>query len=150
VHAKLVPQSVYNGEYRPGGFPPEMPPMLVGRMRDRVRRAEDLSQRNAAVVDKAVSLVSLEVEAQYLKWREAVVEARELSAIQKLARELPARVYNLNPNEFTSDAVIQANMTAIMVRTQLNDAFHNHALALAGLERATAGAFRIYPVPAPK
>ena len=27
----------------------------------------------------------------------------------------------------------------------MNDAIHMHALALAGLERATAGAFRVYP-----
>ena len=39
-------------------------------------------------------------------------------------------------------------MIAIQVRTQLNDEMHIHALALAGLERATAGGFRIYPVPA--
>ena len=147
LHSKLVPQSVYNGEYRPGGFPPEMPAMIAGRKADRVQRAEDLSQRNATVVDKAVSLVSLDVEAQYFKWREAAEEARELSAVQKLARELPDRVLKLNPNEFKSTAVIQANMTSIMVRTQLNDALHNHALGLAGLERATAGAFRVYPAP---
>jgi hypothetical protein len=38
---------------------------------------------------------------------------------------------------------------AINVRTSLNDQMHLHALSLAGLERATAGAFRIYPVPTP-
>ena len=50
--------------------------------------------------------------------------------------------------DLTSTQIIQANMTAIMVRTSLNEEMHTHALALAGLERATAGAFRVYPIPA--
>ena len=41
--------------------------------------------------------------------------------------------------------MIDANLTSITVRTQLNDALHTHALGLAGLERATAGAFRASP-----
>jgi hypothetical protein len=54
----------------------------------------------------------------------------------------------LDPADFTANAVISANITAVMVQSQLNEAKHMHALALAGLERATAGAFRVYPVPA--
>jgi outer membrane protein TolC len=150
VHSKMVPQSIYNNEYRPGGFAPEWPTVLVGRRPDRVDRASALTQRSTAVVDKAQSLVSLDVEAQYFKWKEAITEVTELSTIQKLARELPDRVQKLNPADFTSRAVIDSNITAITVRTQLNDALHMHALGLTGLERATAGAFRIFPVPAPK
>ena len=55
---------------------------------------------------------------------------------------------NLFDSDLTGVAIIQANLTAIQVRTQLNDEMHIHALALAGLERSTAGAFRIYPIPA--
>jgi hypothetical protein len=33
------------------------------------------------------------------------------------------------------------------MQADLNDQMHMHALALAGLERATAGGFRVYPVP---
>jgi outer membrane protein TolC len=149
VHSKMVPQSIHNGEYRPGGFAPEWPTILVGNRNDRTARAEALTGRSAAVVDKAVSLVSLDVEAQYFKWQEAITEVQELSAIQDLARGLPARIEKLNPGDFTSRAIIDANVTAITVRTQLNDALHMHALALAGIERATAGAFRIFPCPAP-
>lgn len=147
IHAKQVPQGIFNNEYRPGAFTIEMGAMLAGRKADRVQRATDLHQRANAVVDKTTNLVSLDVEAQFLKWQEAVEEIQELSGIQKIALELPDKVLKLNPNEFTSQAVIQANFTAIMVRTQLNDAMHMHALALAGLERATAGAFRVYPIP---
>jgi outer membrane protein TolC len=149
-HVQPVPQGHRNGEYAPGAFSIEMAPMLGGRKKDRVQRATDLAQRAAAVVDKAENLVSLEVVAQYLKWQEAVDDIQSLRRIEKLAAEFPKRVQTLNAKEFTSSAVIQANMAAIQVRSQLNEEMHNHALALAGLERATAGAFRVYPVPAPK
>jgi outer membrane protein TolC len=148
IHVQPIPQGVMNGDYRPGAIGPEMPPSLAGPRRFRIARASDLFQRSTAVVDKATSLVSLDVEAQYLKWQEAVENIQSLSGIQDLARGLPERVQKLAPKDFTSAAVIQATTTAIYVQTQLNDEMHTHALALAGLERATAGGFRVYPAPA--
>ena len=144
IHVQPIPQGSSNGDYKPGAFSLEMPSILAGRKADRVHRASDLAGRARAVVDKAHNLVSLDVEVQYLKWQEAVEDIQNLSEIQKVARELPGRVEKLAAKDFTSAAVIQANITAIMVRTQLNEQMHMHALALAGLERATAGYFRIY------
>ena len=146
THVQLVPQGEANGKYRPAAIGIEMPPMIAGRKRDREARASALNDRAAAVVDKANSLVALDVEAQYLNWHEAVEDVESLKSIEKIAQGLPDRVQKLQPKDFTSSAVIQANITAIMVRTELNDAMHMHALALAGLERATAGAFRVQTV----
>lgn len=147
IHARPIPQGVFNNEYRPGAIGIEYSPFLFGRRNDRAARAADFNQRAVAVVEKTTNLVALDTEAQYLKWKEAAEEVRDLRGIEEIARGLPARVQALNPNEFTSQAIIQANVTSIMVRTNLNDAMHMHALALAGLERATAGGFRIYPIP---
>lgn len=147
IHVQPIPQGVMNGEYRPGAIGPEMPPSVAGPKADRVARVTDLFQRSLAVLDKATHLVSLDVEAQYLKWRESLAAVQSLSSIQTVARELPDRVMKLAPKDYTSSNVIQANKTAIEVQAELNEALHNHALALAGLERATAGAFRIYPAP---
>ncbi len=149
LHAKPVPLLMANGDYRPGADAPEMPNVLAGRKHDRVARATDFAARAAAVVNKTSSLVSLDVEVQYLKWLEAAEDIEELSAILKLATTLPQRAQELDVNDFTADAVIRATVASVNVRSQLNEARHMHALALAGLERATAGAFRIYPVPAP-
>jgi hypothetical protein len=147
VHVQPIPPGMMNGEYRPGAIGLEMPPMLAGKRSFRVQRASDLFQRSLAVVEKANSLVSLDVEAQYLKWQEALESIQSLSGIQTIAKSLPGRVQELNPKDFTSDAVIKANTTAIQVQADLNDQMHMYALALAGLERATAGAFRVYPAP---
>lgn len=147
IHVQPIPQGVANGEYRPGAFALEYPTTLAGRKRDRMDRAGFLNDRAVAVVDKAHNLVSLDVEAQFLKWQEAVTDIENLRGVEELARTLPKKAQEADPKNFTSQSVIQANITAIMVRTQLNDEMHVHALALAGLERATAGAFRIYPIP---
>jgi hypothetical protein len=146
-HATPIPQGTSNGDYRPGAIGPEMPPMLAGRKHDRVARAADFAARAAAVVDKTHSLVSLDVEAQYLKWLEAAEDIEDLSEVVELATGLPGKVLALDLLDFTANAVIQANIGSVMVRSQLNEARHMHALALAGLERATAGAVRVYPVP---
>jgi hypothetical protein len=148
LHVTPVPLLRANGEYVPGALAPEMPNMVAGRKKDRMARVSDFAARAAAVVDKTSSLVSLDVEAQYLKWQEAAEDIEELSAILALAKALPKKVQDLDPADFTASAVIQANITAVTVQSQLNEARHMHALALAGLERATAGAFRVYPVPA--
>jgi hypothetical protein len=148
LHVTPVPLMIANGDYRPGAFAPEMAAVVAGRKRDRMARVSDFAARAAAVVDKTNSLVSLDVEVQYLKWLEAAEDIEELSGIIELARDLPKKVKDLDPTDFTASAVINANITAVTVRGQLNDARYMHALALAGLERATAGAFRVYPVPA--
>jgi outer membrane protein TolC len=149
LHVTPVPLMYANHDYKPGAFAPEMPTMIVGRKNDRVARAWDFAARSAAVVSKTSNLISLDVEVQFLNWQEAAEDIEELSAIVDLASSLPKRVQDLDPIDFTGTAVIQANIQAIQVRAQLNEARHSHALALAGLERATAGGFSIYPVPAP-
>jgi hypothetical protein len=150
IHVQPVPQGIMNGEYRPGAFAPEYPSLLAGRKSDRAQRARFLDERMSAVVDKAENLVSLDVVAQYLKWQESVEDIQQLRSVYELAQKLPDQVQKLmQGKDLTGVAIIQSNMTAIQVRTQLNDEMHIHALALAGLERATAGGFRIYPVPTP-
>jgi hypothetical protein len=138
-----------NGNYSPGATAPEMPNLIVGRKNDRVARAWDFAARSASVVAKTSNLISLDVEVQFLNWQESAEDIEELSRIVDLASSLPKKVQDLDPIDFTGSAVIQANIQAITVRAQLNEAKHNHALALAGLERATAGGFHVYPVPEP-
>ena len=151
IHAKQIPQSVFNNEYRPGGIGMEYPPMLIGSKHNRVARAVALNDRAQAVTDKTYNLISLDVEAMYLKWQEAVTEIQYYSAASKKAGPLLDDIIKKsgdNPGDLTSGPIIQASTIAVMARTQLNEARHTHALALAGLERATAGTFNVFPAPA--
>jgi hypothetical protein len=150
IHVQPIPQGIMNGEYRPGAFAIEYPTLLAGPRPDRAARACALHDRVLAVIEKAHNLVSLDVEVQYLKWEESVDDIRILRDGFDETVKLPDDYLKLvQGKDMTGPGIVQANIMAINVRTSLNDQMHLHALSLAGLERATAGAFRIYPVPTP-
>jgi outer membrane protein TolC len=143
VHARPVPQGASNGEYRPGAISLEMPTLLVGSRSCRVERARDLSARAAAVVDKTRNLIALEVEDQFLKWQQAADKVRQLkqtaAAAAALADSLQRRLRDVGRGPL--DDVVRTRGLQYETQAQYNDAVYQHALALAALERATAGGF---------
>jgi outer membrane protein TolC len=143
VHAKPIPQGVANGEYRPGAIGLEMPVFLVGKKWDRVERAQAFNDRAGAVVTKAQNLITLEVEAAYQKWQEADEKIRRLGKAIKLAEKLADIVTRrFNDKKASGEEVIRARTAVDQAQSQYNEALYNHALALAALERVTAGGFR--------
>ena len=144
IHAKPIPQGVANGEYRPGAIGLEMPVFFVGNRQTRIARAQDLNARAGAVVDKTQNLIALEVEATFLKMREAQQNAAVLAGSLKDARSLADRVKGRFDNgKMTAGDLLQAQTLESTTKAQLNEAKYNYALALAALERVTSGAYRI-------
>lgn len=144
IHAKPVPQGIANGEYRPGAIGIEMPTTLAGPKADRMARASDLSARAAAVSEKAQNLVSLETEVAYLKWLEASTKVRNLKdAVATAARISESVSSRFETGRVSGEELLRARTLEEQTRALYNEAFYQHALALAGLERVTAGAFRI-------
>lgn len=144
IHVQPIPQGVANGEYRPGAIGIEMPPMLVGKRPYRVQRAQDLNDRAAAVVEKTTNLITLEVEATYLKWVEAATKARNLEHTPKMAKGIYDLVKkNFDEGRATGEELLRARGTQTQVQADLNEALYLHALALAALERVTAGGYRL-------
>src|SRR5262249_7201 len=113
IHVQPVPQGRSNGDYAPAMFSLEMPAVLSGRRADRAQRARDLAARAQAVVDKAHNLISLDVEAQYLKMQEAVEDIQGLREIYDLSQQLPGKVLKIQAKDLTGFAVIQANLMAV-------------------------------------
>jgi outer membrane protein TolC len=146
IHVKPIPQGVSNGEYRPGAIGPEMPAFLVGRRPDRVQRASDLNDRSVAVVDKTENLIALEVEATYLKWQEAAQNVQNLAKTPKMAAEVAGDVRNrFNEGNVSGEDYLRARTLEEQALGLYNTALFQHALALAALERVTAGGYRIAP-----
>jgi outer membrane protein TolC len=143
IHAKQVPQEYHNGEYRPGAVPPEMPTMLVGSRAERVKRAEALHDRAEAAVEVTRNVITLEAESAFLRWEEAseqVPQAREAAdAADQTADDL-TRDYTAGLKVRTED-VINARVLAAQSRALYNQYLYNKVLALADLERITAGGF---------
>jgi outer membrane protein TolC len=150
IHAKPIPQGISNSEYRPGAIGPEMPPFLVGPKCDRVQRAQDLSARAVAVVDKTTNLVALEVDEYYLKWFNARQRADQLSGVRTRAKDIGERVESrFDDGKASGEEYLRAATLYDQAQGQFNEALYNHALALAALERATAGAVQVPPPGAP-
>ncbi len=142
IHVRPIPEGVSNTEYRPGAIGLEMPPTLVGKRADRVQRAEDLSMRAAAVVDKTRNLITLELEEAYYKWEDATRKLRALSQTRERALRVAKSVQaRFDIGKIAGEELIRAQTLPDQAQAAYNEALYNHALALAALERITAGGF---------
>ena len=140
IHARPIPQGISNREYRPGATGLDMPASLAGRRDDRVQTARDFSARADTVVEKTTNLITLETEAAYLKWRDAAESVRKLEKSRTQARAIADAVdARANLRKSFGEEVIRARTLQEQVLSQYNEALYLHALALAGLERVTAG-----------
>ena len=70
IHARVLPASEFDPDYRPGPVGPDMPANLVGSRQERQDQAEAYHARSAAVAEKARNLVGLEAEDAYLRWEQ--------------------------------------------------------------------------------
>ncbi len=142
IHANPIPQEIHNRIYRPGAVGLDMPTTLGGRKGDRVQHAQDLAGRAASVVDKTRNLIVLETEAMYLKWRESSENARRLKGSGTTAASVADdTAFRFTSGKASTEDVIRAYALQLEVLSGSNEARWLYALALTGLERATAGGF---------
>jgi outer membrane protein TolC len=152
IHSRPIPLANFGKDYRPGAVGLEMPTTLVGHRDARVARARDLAGRAQAVVAKAQNLVTLELEDAYLNFRGAARQVRQLQGAPALARSIYANTKErFDSGKATGEEIIRSGTLEDQAQAQLNEALYNHALALAALERITAGGFCpvFQPVAAP-
>jgi hypothetical protein len=143
IHARQVPQGVHNSEYRPGAVAPEMPGLLVGNRSERMEHCRVLYARAGAVAATARNLIALEAEDAYLRWEEA---SQEVSAA-RAAADAGDKLASDENRDFIAglkvkvDEVITSQVLAAQARSQYNEFLYQQVLALADLERVTAGGF---------
>jgi hypothetical protein len=143
IHAVSVPAGGHDGEYRPGGVPPEMPTLLAGSRPDRVKRAQSFHAKARAVVEVIRNLIALEAEDAFLHWEQSAAQAAEAREAADTADQLAddlSKDYAARLNVKVVD-VINAYVLASQARSQYNEYLYEQILALADLERITAGAF---------
>jgi outer membrane protein TolC len=143
LHSTPLPADSRGTQYQPGALAPEMPDLLVGTKAERVLRARSLGARALAVVDKTRGLIVLEAEDAYLRWEEAAQKIertrRAVQSAQKLAEALDE--YLRTGQKVRVDEVTTAHILAAQVQSNYLEALHQQLLALADLERITAGGF---------
>jgi outer membrane protein TolC len=143
IHAKEIPQPLRTAtEYRPGGIIPEMPTQLVGSKYDRVCRAMAFAQRAEAVYEKARNLIIVEAEGTFFDF-ELASEKLTLSKQQfDLSKDLQQRARDAQENTKAKDQLLQAEVVAAKAQSDYLQAVQEYLLALAALERVTAGGIR--------
>jgi outer membrane protein TolC len=143
IHARILPPGSRGKDYRPEPVAPEMPPQLVGSKYDRVCRAMAYSQRADAVYEKTRNLVMLEAETGFYD-----VELH--GERQRLSREKSDRGRALmkfvesnidNPNT-QKEVLVQTYALAAKAQSDYVEAVYQYLVALAALERITAGGVR--------
>jgi outer membrane protein TolC len=161
IHAQAIPTGSYDEVYKPGAIGVEMPTTLNGSRCDRVEQAQAYNARAEAVVDKTRGLIVLDAESAYLRWAEA---SAKLIEYRKAANEAEALLKELRKSfkatppdpKVTIDKLLNAGILSSQLRVQVNQTHYQQLLALAALERATAGGFcagfeaPLFPSPAPE
>jgi outer membrane protein TolC len=142
IHAVPIPQGTSNGTYRPAAVGPEMPTTLVGRKADRVARAEEYSIRAGAVVEKTQGLIALEATDAFSQWQAAAARVRTMrESLPKSAKLAELIAVRFDNGKVSAEDYLRARTLEDQTESQLNEALFHHALALAALERVTAGGF---------
>jgi hypothetical protein len=147
IHAFPIPPATLGTTYRPGGISIEMPPMMTGHRSDRVEQATELSGRAEAVADRTRSLIALEAEDAFIRWQETGMEAHQLRLAaenadvynQKLLERFDRHPEKAGISNPTIEDLVLAGAGVGSLRAQVNEARFNHLVALALLERVTAG-----------
>jgi outer membrane protein TolC len=143
IHSKEIPQTVRTPtEYRPGGILPEMPPQLVGSKFDRVCRAMAFAQRAEALYEKARNLVVLEAETTFFDFEQASENLTLAKQRWKLSKDIQELAKDAADRTNAKDQLLQAEVVAAKAQSDYLQAVHDYLLALAALERVTAGGIR--------
>lgn len=140
IHAKTLPATILDPDYRPGPIGPEMPAVLSGTRRSRQARVEALYHRALAGAEKVEHLVALEV-------RVLCARLHELEEQVNLLRQAVARAAKLRKDaekayaadQLSTEKMLTAQLLDAQTRADLNEALYSYCITLAALQRATAG-----------
>jgi outer membrane protein TolC len=149
IHAKALPTGLSNGEYRPGAVGIEMPTMVAGNRDARMEQVQWFAVRADAVVEKTRGLITLEAENAYQNWVEATRKVSGTREAAQVGKALAERVRkNRAVANIKQEDLLQTDVLAGQAQAAYNEALFNQILALANLERITAGGFNAGLVPA--
>lgn len=142
IHAKEIPAANRGADYRPGGILPEMPTQLVGSKYDRVCKAMAFAQRAEALYEKARNLTVAEAEGTFYDFD--LASQRLILSKQQfdLSKDLQQRARDAADSTKEKDQLVQAEVIAAKAQSDYISAVHDYLLALAALERVTAGGIR--------
>lgn len=143
IHARPVPGPEREPDYKPGAIGPEMPDRLIGRRDTRAAIANEYAVRAGATAAQARSLVGLEAEVAHARWGEADANVRVAKRAAEKARQLREREKEAAGGELNRQDILINEISSVQALANLNQALYDQVIALANLERITAGGVRV-------
>ncbi|MGL4555585.1 MAG: TolC family protein [Gemmataceae bacterium] len=143
LHSTPLPAGSFDNEYKPGAAGPEYPAMINGGKKAREAQAEAWASRAGTLVERTRGLIALETEQAFLRWVDATKRLagyREaFQTAHKRVREY-RRIAEANEG-LDVPSILSSGAIASQMRADLNKARYEALLALAQIERVTAGGF---------
>lgn len=143
IHSKNVPAPTREPDYRPGAVPPEMPSEIVGHRKTRAAIAQQYVERAESVSEQARNLIALEAEAGFSKYLEAAKKVELFKEAAKAGKALVERQREATGGNLTKEDILLNEVSATKAFASYNQALYEQIIALANLERITAGGVRV-------
>jgi len=143
IHARPIPYAQREPDYKPGAIGPEMPARLIGKKSTRAATAGQYAERAEAAARQARSLVGLEADVGYSRYEEAAQKVEMYKKLHKIARELIDRQREAAGGALTKEDILTTEVSATRAFAAYNEALYDQIMALANLERITAGGVKV-------
>ena len=143
IHARPIHTSQRDPDYKPGAIGPEMPDRLLGRQETRADTAKQYANRAKAAADQARSLIGLEAEVAYTRWTAAVEKVKASRESAEAGKRSIKRLREAAGAVITKEEVLLSELAAARAQASLNEALYDQIVAMANIERITAGGVRV-------
>jgi hypothetical protein len=142
IHARPIPAGERYPDYKPAALGPDMPDRLIGKADTRAALAQQYAAKNAEVARHTQSLIAVEAGNAWGRWVEATRKVAVLREAADSGRAMVARRRAAAGGAMTKEEIITSEVFSTRAFASLNDAMYEQIVALADLERITAGGVR--------
>ncbi|HVK08197.1 MAG TPA: TolC family protein [Gemmataceae bacterium] len=143
IHARPIPPAQREPDYKPGAIGPEMPDKIVGKVHTRTAIAAQYAERAEEAARQARSLVGLEAEVGYTRYVEAAAKVKNYKFAAAQSKEMIERQREAAGGNLTKEGILTIEVSAAQTYANYNQALYDQLVALANLERITAGGVRV-------
>jgi len=143
IHSRQVPVASREPDYRPGAIPPEMPSKVAGHRNTRAAIVQKFYERSEKVAEQARNLVALEAEVGYAEYADATKKVAVSKEASVAGKSLTERQREAAGGNLTKEDILMNEVSAARSFGAYNLALYDQIIALANLERITAGGVRV-------
>ncbi len=147
IHSSILPSGNRDPlqDYRPEPIAPEMPPQVVGSRAVRVERAMAFSRRADFAFEDTRNLLIFEAEYTFQVFelcRKNVEEGKRKFEVGKDLMDQTREAVDKDPKDYPREMIVQGYVQAMEAQSDYVESVFQYLLALAALERVTAGGVR--------